>query len=105
LLPEDRNRLIELVALDNNDDLWEAVRRCAALRKTEPEAGAWFTMQKVLEDIGDLTESGPVSAAPWERIREKLVPALRRVIQSPDSETAGDLARTWARLKQEEPVR
>ena len=102
---EDRERLNELVALHNVDDLWEAVRRCVDLQKTETDPGPWFTMQKVLEEIGHLFESGPVSAAPWERIREKLVPALRRVIQSPDSETAGDLARTWARLKQEEPVR
>jgi hypothetical protein len=105
MTPEERDRLTQLVALDNNDDLWEAVRLCAQLKRRELEPSPFATIQSVLEEVGDLTESGPVNAAPWERVRDKLVPALRRVIQSPDEATASDLFHCWTRLKQEEPLR
>jgi hypothetical protein len=96
---EERARLTELVALDNNDDLWEAVRLCAQLRGRESDPLAFSVIQSVLEEIGDVWDSGPVSAEPWERVREQLVPVLRRVIQSPAVAEAAELARCWARLK------
>jgi hypothetical protein len=99
-------RLTTLVALDNNDDLWAAVRLCAELERREPDPGGFFTIRAILEEIGDLTESGPVSVEPWERTRAEIVPAFRRVIDDPSSSQAiADLARCWARLKQEHPFR
>ena len=102
---EERARLTELVALDNNDDLGEAVRLCAQLRGREPDPLAFSVIQSVLEEIGDILDSGPLSVDPWERVREQLVPVLRRVIQLPSAAEAAELARCWARLKQEEPLR
>ena len=104
MTPEESACLTKLVALDNNDDLWEAVRLCAQLRSREPDPLAFSTIQSVLEEIGEITESGPVSVEPWERVRGQLVPALRRVIQSSGADDVAELARCWARLKQEEPL-
>jgi hypothetical protein len=105
MTPEDRARLTKLVALDTNDEIWEAVRLCAELQRREPEPMPFGVIQSVLEDIAHITETGPVSAESWERVREQLVPALRRVVQLPESSEASELARCWARLKQEEPLR
>jgi hypothetical protein len=105
MTPEERALLTKLVALDTNDEIWEAVRLCAQLQRREPEPMLFGVIQSVLEDIAHITETGPVSAESWERVREQLVPVLRRAVRSPGSAEASELARCWARLKQEEPLR
>lgn len=98
-----KQRLSDLLALDSIDNLWEAVRLCAQLQKTEIEPERFSAIRQVLEEIGGLWESGPVDAAIWDRVCERLVPVLRGTIAG--SERVGELSRTWVRLKQEEPFR